>query len=72
MYPGKHNPRRGSFGPRFSGKLFVAHLDSDTLTTGWEMIRNRVLARMSAARQPAGRFDFDDPGQNWEMWGQTR
>jgi|LWDU01.1.fsa_nt_gi hypothetical protein len=72
MYPGKHNPRRGLFNPQLSGKLFVVNLDLNTLTTGWEMIRNRVLARMSAARQLTGRFDFDDPGQNREGWGQTR
>lgn len=36
------------------------------------MIRNRVLARMSAMRQLVGRFDFHYPGQNQEGWGQTR
>jgi hypothetical protein len=72
MYPGKHNPRRGLFNPQRSGKLFVVNLDLNMLTTGWEMIRNRVLARMSAARQLVGRFDFDDLGQNREGWGQTR
>jgi hypothetical protein len=71
MYPGKHNPHRGLFHPQLSGKLFVVNLDLDTLTTGWEMIRNRVLARISAARQPVGRFDFDNLGQNREGRGQT-